>query len=134
MNFISIHTIQPYGKKMIIATPKNEKQLYELNNKWNILYESPQLASFHKIEYNGWNSFLLFFNLTHAQTLTYGIIAHEALHALDALFIEIGHQYDEENNEIGAYLIEWITNTVIKHFIDKKIINLLSYESKIKSL
>lgn len=132
LDFISNIIIPPYGHRLLIATPLSEEDIQEMEDKWSLLNEDKQLGGFHIVNHEGWNSFLIIFNLSHNQSISYGMLAHEALHVVDSLFDRIGHNYDYENNEPAAYLIEWIVNEIIKHFIEKKLINTLSYESVLK--
>lgn len=132
-DFISAHVIQPYGKRFLIATPLNSSDIEKLEDQWNLLDEDKNLGGFYKIKYDGWNSYLIIFSISHNQTLTYGMIAHEALHIVDYLFESIGHEYNYQNNEPGTYLIEYIVNTIMQHFIDRNLIKDLSTESQIKN-
>jgi len=43
---------------------------------------------------------------------TPGIIAHEAKHLVNNIFIEIGHTLDCYNDEPEAYLLGWIVNRI----------------------
>ena len=134
LNFTSTITIQPYGKILIIATPTNEEDIQKLEDQWSLLDEEKQLGGFHKIKYNGWNAFLIIFNLHHNQSISYGMISHEAEHVVDYLFESKGHEHNYENNEPGTYLLEWIVNEIFRHFIQKNILNVLSCESIIKNI
>jgi hypothetical protein len=133
VDFISVRVIPPYGKRLIIATPLSENDIQQLEDRWSVLDPDNLLGGFYKVEYEKWNAFLIVFSLHHNQSISYGMLAHEALHIVDYLFQEIGHEYNCETNEPGAYLIEWLVNEIIKHFDEKKIISLLSYESIIKN-
>lgn len=39
-------------------------------------------------------------------------IAHESYHAMNKIYSELGHTIDQENDEVGAYLLGWITQKV----------------------
>jgi hypothetical protein len=132
MKFVSVHIIQPYGKRLLIATPQTEDDIQEIEDEWSLIDEDNQLGGFHKIEYNGWYTSLVIFNLCHKQSISYGMLAHEALHVIDDLNRTIGHDYDYENNEHSAYTIEWVVNIMFKHFIDNGLFSKLSYESVLK--
>lgn len=43
---------------------------------------------------------------------TPGIIAHEAKHLVNNIFIEIHHELDRYNDEPEAYLLGWIVNRI----------------------
>tara|TARA_B100000378_G_scaffold236018_1_gene202702 strand:- start:13374 stop:13730 length:357 start_codon:yes stop_codon:yes gene_type:complete len=43
---------------------------------------------------------------------TPGIIAHEAKHLLNEIYLNIGAQLDLENDEPEAYLLGWIVNRI----------------------
>lgn len=131
MNNISTHIIEPYGRRLIIATVSNDKELKEIEEKYSVLNESNQLGGIYGVVYEGWNAILIIFNFNTAQSLTYGMIAHEALHVIDEIFYSIGHDYDVENNEPGTYLIECVTNKIFKHMHDRKLLCKLSHKSKI---
>jgi hypothetical protein len=132
MRFVSAHIINPYGKRLLIATPETETDIQEIEEAWSLIDEDNQLGGFHKIEYEGWNASLVIFNLCHKQSISYGMISHEALHVVDDLNRSIGHDYDYQNNEHSAYLIEWIVNEIFKHFSEKNILSKLSSDSFIK--
>lgn len=132
MKFLSVHIIQPYGKRLLIATPQTEEDIQKIEDEWSLIDEDNQLGGIHKIEYEGWNASLIIFNLYHKQSISYGMIAHEALHAVDDLNRTIGHDYDYENNEHSAYIMEWVVNVIFKHFIDNNLFDKLSSESFIK--
>lgn len=134
MDFISVNIINPYGKRLIIATPLTEDDIQIIEDKWGLLDEDKNLGGFYKIDYEGWNAFLIIFNLAHKQSISYGMLSHEATHIVDNLFESIGHVTSFENNEPGAYLIEWIVNEIFKHFIERDLLKLLSYESYLKKL
>jgi hypothetical protein len=132
MKFVSVHIINPYGKRLLIATPETTEDIQEIEEEWSLIDEDNQLGGFHKIEYEGWNASLVIFNLFHKQSISYGMISHEALHVVDDLNRSIGHDYDYQNNEHSAYIIEWIVNEIFKHFSEKNILSKLSSESFIK--
>lgn len=50
--------------------------------------------------------------------ITHGIIAHEAIHAVNFIAEQVGMQHDIVNDEPFAYLTEWIVDQVYKS-IDK---------------
>lgn len=132
MDFTSIHNIQPYGKKFIIASPRTDEDIQKLEAKWGLRNEGDQLCGVYNIQYEGWKTIIVIFNMIHKQTITYGMLAHEALHVMDSIFENIGHIYEYDNNEVGAYLIEWIVNIIFKHFKDHQIFKELTFETKIK--
>lgn len=133
LNFISVHTVHPYGKKLIIATPRNKRELNQLNEIWELFETNPILCATYEVTYEEWKSSMVVFNMSHKQSVTYGMISHEATHVVDDIFKTIGHTYDPDNNEVGAYLNEWITNKIFEHFINRDLFFKLSCESKIKN-
>lgn len=134
MDFISIHDIRPYGRKLIIATPKTVKDIQKLEEKWGMRNEGDQLCGIYDIQHEQWKAIIVIFNMIHKQTVTYGMIAHESLHIMDSVFSGVGHTYDYDNNEAGAYLVEWVANTIFKHFKDHNILNDLTIKTKIKEI
>jgi hypothetical protein len=135
MDNLSHHTINPYSYKLIIATIENDKQATDLVEKFSMDDPSvKRLGGVYKVIHEGWSTFLIFLNFNANETLTYGMVAHEALHVVDELFNSIGHAYDVENNEVGAYLIEWIVNQIFKHLEDRDLLKKLSYESDVKDI
>ena len=44
--------------------------------------------------------------------LTPGLIAHEAKHVTNRVFINIGHYLDLENDEPECYLLSWVVNRI----------------------
>ena len=133
-DFISTHIIQPYGRRMIIVTPTSVEDIKKMEQKWKLTNETDQLAGVYTVEDEGWNSILVMFNMCLDQTVTYGMLAHEALHIVDDVFHIIGHSYNVENNEPGTYLIEWVVNTIIDHFLERKLMEELTTQTKIKPI
>ena len=131
MDFFSEHVIQPYGIRLILATPTHEEHYQSLKEKWKMDSDEENLCGVYRLNHEGWATFLVVFKINYLQTLTYGMIAHEALHIVDYTLGTIGQEHDPENNEVGCYLIEWLTNMIFKHFIDRKLLKELSAESKI---
>ena len=43
---------------------------------------------------------------------TPGVIAHEAKHVVNNIFINIGHELDRYNDEPEAYLLGWVVNRI----------------------
>lgn len=135
MDNLSYSIIEPYSYRLIIATLENEEQSKELIDKFSIEDQSvKRLGGVYKVIYEGWSSFLIFFNFDAKETLTYGMLSHEALHVVDELFNSIGHEYDPENNEVGAYLLEWIVNKIFEHFEERKLLKKIGTESKVKEV
>ena len=131
LDFISEHIINPYSIRFLIATPLTKKHRKILNKKWGIDGDEANLCGVYKLNNDGWATFLIIFKIDYLQTLTYGMISHEAQHIVDYTLTNIGHVYDPENNEVGCYLIEWVSDTIFKHFIDRDLFDKLSIESKI---
>lgn len=52
---------------------------------------------------------------------TPGIIAHEAKHLVNAIFVDIGQELDLHNDEAECYLLGWIVDRV--HELNKKHLN-----------
>ena len=61
------------------------------------------------------------------------MIAHEAFHVVDAVFEKIGHQQSSDNNEPGAYLIEWIVNKIMLELKKRNLLSELTIKTKIKT-
>jgi len=49
-----------------------------------------------------------------AGELTHGLIAHEVRHATNGVLNYIGQKLDAENDEVEAYLAQWVTKQVYK--------------------
>lgn len=49
-------------------------------------------------------------------TFNIGVIAHEAVHAARRIMSRTGISNNNSTEEIQAYLVEWLTDTVIEHF------------------
>jgi hypothetical protein len=131
IEYVSVHIAQPYGHRIIIATPENEFENEEVNEIFKVEDSKSDLCAVYKIGFEGWDSFLLLFNINHIQSLTYGMIAHEVNHVVDFIMEAIGQKVDPNNNEYSAYLVEWLVNTVFSHFIERGLMEKLSVESKI---
>ena len=135
MDNVSHHIIEPYSRRLIIATIEQEKHITEIEKTFGIDASSlNRLGGVYTVTYKGWNSLFVFFNFSAYETLTYGIVSHECLHIVDEMFNTIDHDYDVENNEPGAYLIEWLVNKVFNHLEKRNLIKNLSSESKIKDI
>lgn len=134
IEYISVHIAQPYGHRIIIATPTNDLENEEVNEIFGVDDSKSDLCSIYKVVFKGWNSFLLLFNINHIQSLTYGMISHEANHIVDFIMEAIGQKVDPNNNEYSAYLMEWIVNTVFAHFIERDLMKYLSAESEITKI
>ncbi len=131
LEYLSIHIVNPYGNRVLIATPTTEKETVEIEEIFNTGDSKLNLCSVFEINYEGWNSYLALLNFDHLQSITYGMIAHEANHIVDYVIDSIGQEVDPQNNEYSAYLLEWMTNTIFQHIIDRDLMKLLSTESKI---
>lgn len=134
IKYVSVHIAQPYGHRIIIATPENEFENEEVNEIFRVEDSRSDLCAVYKVVFKGWDSFLLLFNLNHVQTITYGMIAHEVNHVVDFIMDAIGQKVDPNNNEYSAYLVEWIVNTVFAHFVERDLMKYLSTESKITEI
>ena len=133
MSNISYHKIEPYDYNFIIATVENEKQGKELVEKFGIDEPSiDRLGGVYTVLHEGWRTILVFLNFNSKQTITYGMISHECTHVVDTVFSTIGQDYEVDNNEVGAYLIEWLVNQVFKHLEDVDLLKNLSSESIVK--
>jgi len=131
LKWLSVHRAHPYGNRVLIATPTNEKETGEIEEIFKTGDSKLNLCSVFKINFEGWNSYLILLNFDHIQSITYGMIAHEANHIVDFIMDSIGQVVDPQNNEYSAYLLEWLTNTIFQHLIDRDLMKLLSVESKI---
>jgi len=131
-DYTSVHIIQPYNTRLIIATPSSKEEITHMEEKWGTRNEDGHLAGIYDIKHEEWNAVLVIFNMIHKQSVTYGMIAHESIHILDAVFSKIGHEYNYDNNEPGAYLMEWIYTTILKHFKERNLDSKLTVETEIK--
>lgn len=129
LEYISLHIAHPYGNRILVATPTSEKENLEIEEIFKIEDSKINLCGVYKINYEGWNSYLAVFNFDHLQSITYGMIAHEANHIVDFIIDSIGQVVDPQNNEYSAYLLEWLTNKFFQHLIDRDLMKLLATES-----
>ena len=129
--YTTIHTIEPYNFRLVLATPSNKEDLEDLEEKWGIKNEN-LLANVYDIDHDNWKAVLVVFDFDQCQTITYGMIAHECVHVTDSVFDRIGHTYDYHNNEVGAYLIEQLYTTILKQLKKNKLDLLLTINTEIK--
>ena len=105
------------GKLVIVLTNSADMVIkhhpdWKINN--NNLYAHSFMAN-HK----GIQGFFIILNFDSSNNkITHGVIAHEAIHATNAIFSERGVVADFYNDEPYAYLIKWIVDQVHK-FIQK---------------
>lgn len=73
--------------------------------------------------WEGWQGFALVINHKNKhRPLTFGVIAHEALHLTNFLMNERGVHLDYENDEPHAYLLDWIIEQVLDFLSQHKIL------------
>jgi hypothetical protein len=96
------------------------------NNKQELLVKFPDIeikeniyAHARVIYYKGSHTLTTIFNFNANSKITYGIIAHEALHIANMIAEHRGIIPDFQNDEPITYLTEWITNEIHK-FIEKE--------------
>jgi hypothetical protein len=53
--------------------------------------------------------------------ITYGIIAHEALHIVGFILNRVSVLYDPDNDEAFTYLLEWVVDEIHQFLIENKI-------------
>jgi len=94
-----------YGTKFTIVIynsdddfQKKFKKIEILNFDGAVFYEKDELFIVFSAEKKGYP--------------TPGIIAHEAKHLVNNIFIEISHDLDRHNDEPEAYLLGWIVNRI----------------------
>lgn len=125
--------IEPYDYRLIIATIETEKQGKELVSKFGIDEPSiNRLGGVYTVLNEGWKTILVFLNFNAKQTITYGMVAHECLHIVDTVCTTIGHDYDVDNNETMAYLLEYLVDKVFEHLEKMDLIKKISPNSKVK--
>jgi len=44
-----------------------------------------------------------------------GLIAHEAVHIVNLIFLDCGQELDRTNDEAQAYLTAWVVDTIYEH-------------------
>ena len=124
--------MHPYGRRLIIATPTCSDHIKKIEDEFDLVNEQNSLCAVYTVLYEGWNAYLAVFNMNHLQSITYGMVAHESNHLVDFTMDTIGQTIDPNNNEVSAYLTEWVVNTMFKHFEDRDLLKMLSTETKIR--
>lgn len=49
-------------------------------------------------------------------TFNIGVIAHESVHAARRIMAKVGIPNNNSTEEVQAYLVEWLTDTIIEYF------------------
>lgn len=106
-----------YPRKLWVLIGEDyEKHISKFKRKEQILSRFPSHAEAATVgeiqDANSYAGILIW--LSDPKVITHGVIAHEALHALDYIMFDINasaHKY-EADNEQDCYLIEWIVDTV----------------------
>tara|TARA_A100000164_G_C21939621_1_gene789928 strand:+ start:1144 stop:1494 length:351 start_codon:yes stop_codon:yes gene_type:complete len=96
---------------------------YDDDNEFDQMFEKegiPLLVKDHEGAVCSKNGlFYVFFATDKKGYPTPGLIAHEAKHLVNEIFIEIGYNLDRENDEPEAYLLMWVVNR-IHEFLNEK--------------
>jgi len=86
----------------------------ELQNKFKKVEFEPNISEFDGGVFEWKNHFYLCLRkqFDKVQYPTNGIIAHEAKHLVNNIFIYISHKLDEYNDEPECYLLGWIVDKI----------------------
>lgn len=69
--------------------------------------------------------YVMVLNLWADKRITHGIIAHEALHITNFILNHVGSNFDDDNHEHYAYLLEWVVGVVYDFLRDEGLMDLI---------
>jgi len=120
MNIFKIIPLDIYGHDIVISIGQSDNDLYmeikeNVSKKEFKKYMSKQIsiATTHKMSSG---AILIRFKEDIDDP---GIVAHEAFHAVIFLLEKIGMKFSSDSEEAYAYLIEYLTNQILKIKTDK---------------
>jgi hypothetical protein len=96
--------VNPYKRSIVVCQSKCLKRLFEEYD----IRDDPD--KYEAVTANRGNMVVMLFR----QNPTPGVIAHEAVHAVNYIFQNIGQSLCVKNDETQAYLTEFIVNKVHK--------------------
>ena len=104
------HKTPLYGTEFTIVIYHNDEEFQE---KFKDFDFNPPITEFDGGVFKRKGELFIVFSAEKKGYPTPGIIAHEALHLVNEIFIDICHDhFDRRNDEPEAYLLCWIVNRV----------------------
>ena len=94
-----------YGTKFTIV-------LYNSDDEFQKKFKKIEISNFDGAVFYEKDELFIVFSAEKKGYPTPGIIAHEAKHLVNNIFIEISHDLDRYNDEPEAYLLGWIVNRI----------------------
>ena len=94
-----------YGTKFTIV-------IYNSNEEFKQKFKKIEISNFDGAVFYEKDELFIVFSAEKKGYPTPGIIAHEAKHLVNNIFIEISHDLDRYNDEPEAYLLGWIVNRI----------------------
>ena len=98
-----------YGTEFTILLYEKESEIYDHIKDFEY---SRSLDDFDGCVFNCKGDFYLALNTSRKGYPTPGIIAHEAKHLVNTIFVDVGVELDRYNDEPEAYLLGWIVNRI----------------------
>ena len=94
-----------YGTKFTIV-------IYNSDDDFQKKFKKIEISNFDGAVFYEKDELFIVFSAERKGYPTPGIIAHEAKHLVNNIFIEISHDLDRHNDEPEAYLLGWIVNRI----------------------
>jgi len=94
-----------YGTKFTIV-------IYNSDDEFQKKFKKIEISNFDGAVFYEKDELFIVFSAEQKGYPTPGIIAHEAKHLANNIFIDIGHTLDCYNDEPEAYLLGWIVNRI----------------------
>ena len=94
-----------YGTKFTIV-------IYNSNEEFKQKFKKIEISNFDGAVFYEKDELFIVFSAERKGYPTPGIIAHEAKHLVNNIFIEISHDLDRYNDEPEAYLLGWIVDRI----------------------
>ncbi|WP_028376013.1 hypothetical protein [Leeuwenhoekiella sp. MAR_2009_132] len=98
-----------YGNQFTVILFKEEKEIYDNIKGFS---HNRSLNDYDGCVFTSNGDTYLALNISRKGFPTPGIIAHEAKHLVNSIFIDIGHELCRYNDEPEAYLLGWIVNRI----------------------
>lgn len=99
-----------YGTNFTIVIYDNDQEFEE---KFKDFHFDPSITEFDGGVFKRKGDLYIVFSAEKKGYPTPGIIAHEALHLMNSIFIDISHDtFSRYNDEPEAYLLSWIVNRI----------------------
>jgi len=98
-----------YGTPFTIVIYDNDQEFQE---KFKDFHFDPPITDFDGGVFNKKGHLYIVFSAEKKGNPTPGIIAHEAKHLVNNIFIQISHDLDRYNDEPEAYLLGWIVDKI----------------------